>query len=95
MHHPALNIPDNHINLWRGRTKADKNDDKAPWDWATLVGPAWTEHGSLLGKAAPYWPGSFDRVSQTVRDLLCHFVLESEVWQNSILTYFPGRSDLL
>ncbi|KAF8810988.1 hypothetical protein BYT27DRAFT_7253126 [Phlegmacium glaucopus] len=60
MHLAALNIPDLLINLWRGTFDCDKKDDRATWDWATLQGCTWEEHGKQVVATTPYLLGSFD-----------------------------------
>ncbi|KAF8805539.1 hypothetical protein BYT27DRAFT_7224792 [Phlegmacium glaucopus] len=60
MHLAALNIPDLLINLWCGTFDCDKKDDCATWDWATLQGCTWEEHGKQVVATTPYLPGSFD-----------------------------------
>lgn len=61
MHLAALNIPDLLINLWRGTLDCDQKDNRATWDWATLQGSTWQEHGKQVAATTPYLPGSFDR----------------------------------
>ena len=61
MHHPALNIPELLLGLWRGTFECDKEDDKSSWDWAVLTGNTWKDHGEAVANATPYTPGSFDR----------------------------------
>jgi len=63
MHHPALNMPDLLLGLWRATIDCDKDDDKSTWDWAAnLRTPSiWKEHGKAVAAATPYLPGSFDR----------------------------------
>ncbi|KAG6876719.1 hypothetical protein C0992_012017 [Termitomyces sp. T32_za158] len=58
MHLPSINIPDLLISLWRGTLK-HSNDDH--WNWATLVGDVWTNHGKLVEDATQYFPSSFHR----------------------------------
>ncbi|KAF8058213.1 hypothetical protein FPV67DRAFT_1428629 [Lyophyllum atratum] len=58
MHLPSLNIPDLLISLWRGTLK-HSNDDH--WEWATLVGDVWIDHGKLVEGATQYFPSSFHR----------------------------------
>lgn len=41
MHLCSLNIPDLHLNLWRGTIDCDPQDSKDTWWWATLVGETW------------------------------------------------------
>lgn len=61
MHLPALNIPDLLLSLWRGTIECDRDDNKNLWDWATLKGDVWKNHGCAVAAATPYLPGSFDR----------------------------------
>lgn len=63
MHHTALNVPDLMLPLWRGKMKKHSVAEMATWPFATLSDDAaWQRHGLLIGKSAPHWPGSFDRV---------------------------------
>lgn len=61
MHLFCLNIGDLFIPLWRGTFKSDKNDDKTTWDWATLTGDIWLNHGQLVASTTQYFPSSFHR----------------------------------
>ena len=61
MHLGSLNLPDLLINLWRGTLDCDKKDDVSTWEWATLRGSVWEEHGRQVAATTPYLPGSFDR----------------------------------
>jgi hypothetical protein len=61
MHLGSLNLPDLLINLWRGTLDCDKKDDVSTWEWATLRGSIWEEHGRQVAATTPYLPGSFDR----------------------------------
>ena len=61
MHLASLNLTDLLISLWRGKFKCDKNDSKTSWDWATLQGNVWQEHGKIVADTTPYLPSSFDR----------------------------------
>jgi hypothetical protein len=61
MHLGSLNLPDLLINLWRGTLDCDKNDNISTWEWATLRGSIWEEHGQQVAATTPYLPGSFDR----------------------------------
>ncbi|KAG6888043.1 hypothetical protein C0992_009821 [Termitomyces sp. T32_za158] len=58
MHLTSLNLPELLISLWRGTLK-HSNDDH--WEWATLVGDVWIEHGKLVENATQYFPSSFHR----------------------------------
>ncbi|GJF00949.1 hypothetical protein PsYK624_172530 [Phanerochaete sordida] len=59
--HAVLNLAELLVGLWRGKLHCDKNDDKATWDWAVLVGDVWEEHGKAVERCKAYLPGSFDR----------------------------------
>ena len=36
-------------------------DSKLTWDWATLTGDTWIQHGKLVAAATQYFPPSFHR----------------------------------
>ncbi|KAH9915364.1 uncharacterized protein B0H18DRAFT_1124953 [Fomitopsis serialis] len=57
MHHGSLNIPDLQLSLFRRTIQCDKNNNKASWDWATLI--TWKKHGTAVAVMTPYLPGSF------------------------------------
>ena len=59
MHLGFINLGELLIPLWRGVIRCDPTDDKATWDWATLVGEKWLEHGKLVAAATKYFPSSF------------------------------------
>lgn len=61
MHLAALNIPDLLIKLWRGKFDCIQPDNRSTWEWATLKGRTWEEHGRQVAATTPYLPGSFDR----------------------------------
>ncbi|KAF8813455.1 hypothetical protein BYT27DRAFT_7220393 [Phlegmacium glaucopus] len=61
MHLGSLNLPDLLINLWRGTLDCDKKDDISTWEWVTLRGSTWEEHGRQVAAMMPYLPGSFNR----------------------------------
>ncbi|KAF8172911.1 hypothetical protein BJ912DRAFT_831986, partial [Pholiota molesta] len=61
MHLLSLNLGDLLISLWRGALKCESTDDKATWDWATLVGETWKTHGKLVAKATKFFPSFFHR----------------------------------
>lgn len=61
MHLLSLNLGELLIPLWRGTLACDASDDKSDWDWATLKGDVWVEHGKLVAAATPYFPASFHR----------------------------------
>ena len=59
--HPMLNTGELFIPIWRGKFRCDPTDNKASWDWATLNGDTWIEHGKLVAAATQYFPSSFHR----------------------------------
>lgn len=61
MHLLFINLGELLIPLWRGALPCDPSDDKSTWDWATLVGNTWPEHGKLVAAATKYFPSSFHR----------------------------------
>ena len=72
MHHPALNMPELLLGLWRATFDCDKDDDKLTWDWAVnLRQPRiWKEHGRAVAAVTPYLPGSFDRTPRNPAEKL-------------------------
>lgn len=61
MHLLCINLGELLISLWRGGLKCETSDDKLTWDWATLTGDTWQEHGNLVAAATVYFPSSFHR----------------------------------
>jgi hypothetical protein len=48
MHLLFINLGELLIPLWRGILPCEPSDDKKSWDWATLIGDTWLEHGKLV-----------------------------------------------
>ena len=61
MHLFGLNIGELLIPVWRGTFKCESTDDRATWDWATLVGATWQSHGKLVAAATKFFPSFFHR----------------------------------
>jgi hypothetical protein len=61
MHLFGLNIGELLIPIWRGTFKCEVTDDKATWDWVTLIGVTWITHGKLVANATKFFPSSFHR----------------------------------
>ncbi|KAF8154953.1 hypothetical protein B0H34DRAFT_660517 [Crassisporium funariophilum] len=61
MHLFGMNMGELLIPVWRGTFKCESTDDKATWDWATLVGDTWQSHGKLVAAATKYFPSFFHR----------------------------------
>jgi uncharacterized protein YerC len=61
MHLIFINLGELLIPLWRGTLKCDVTDSLLSWDWATLTGDAWQEHGKVVTDATPFFPSSFHR----------------------------------
>ena len=61
MHLLFINLGELLIPLWRGLLLCEPTDNKTSWDWATLVGNTWLEHGKLVAAATKYFPSSFHR----------------------------------
>ena len=61
MHLLFINLGELLIPLWRGTLPCETTDDKTSWDWVTLVGNTWLEHGKLVAAATKYFPSSFHR----------------------------------
>ena len=59
MHLICINTRELIIPLWHGQLKCDLNDNKETWDWVTLVGETWVEHGKLVANTTQYFPLSF------------------------------------
>jgi hypothetical protein len=63
MHLFALNLPELFLSLWRCHTKVidcHPSDDKQTWDWATLVGDNWIDHGAKVVSFRKYLPSSYE-----------------------------------
>ncbi|KAJ2936088.1 hypothetical protein H1R20_g1006, partial [Candolleomyces eurysporus] len=62
MHLLLNNIPELMLSIWRGTIKCDTDtDSKLMWDWATLSGKRWEEHGQLIADAKSAFPSLFHR----------------------------------
>ncbi|RXW21887.1 hypothetical protein EST38_g3961 [Candolleomyces aberdarensis] len=62
MHLLLNNIPELMLSIWRGNMKCEvETDSKLSWDWATLTGKPWEEHGQLVAEAKEAFPTSFHR----------------------------------
>jgi len=60
--HLIMNISELIISHWRGTMTFDRTtDNKLTWDWATLTGNTWLQHGKLVAAATQYFPSSFHR----------------------------------
>jgi hypothetical protein len=59
MHLLFINLSELLIPLWCGILPCEPSDDKKSWDWATLIGDTWLEHGKLVAAATWYFPSSF------------------------------------
>ncbi|KIJ95896.1 hypothetical protein K443DRAFT_134296 [Laccaria amethystina LaAM-08-1] len=59
MHLIMINLGELFIPVWRRTFKCESTDDKATWDWATLVGDTWQSHGKLVTAATKYFPSFF------------------------------------
>ncbi|KAJ2925299.1 hypothetical protein H1R20_g11767, partial [Candolleomyces eurysporus] len=65
MHLLLNNIPELMLSIWRGTIKCDtETDSKLTWDWATLNGKHWEEHGQLIADAKNAFPSLFHRTPQ-------------------------------
>ena len=60
--HLIMNLAELLISHWRGTMTFDRTtDSKLTWDWATLTGDTWIQHGKLVAAATKYFPSSFHR----------------------------------
>ena len=60
--HLIMNLAELLISHWRGTMPFDRTtDSKLTWDWATLTGDTWIQHGKLVAAATQYFPSSFHR----------------------------------
>ncbi|KAF9037969.1 hypothetical protein BJ165DRAFT_1407912 [Panaeolus papilionaceus] len=64
MHLIFINLGELLIPLWCGTLLCEPSDNKGTWDWATLTGDTWAEHGQLVADATKYFPSSFHRPPQ-------------------------------
>jgi len=68
MHLLFINLGELLVPLWRGTLSCDSSDDKNTWNWATLTGNTWLEHGKLVADAKKYFPSSFHRPPRNPAD---------------------------
>jgi len=61
MHLISINLGELLLPLWRGTLKCESTDDISTWDWATLTGAIWQDHGRLVASSTIYFPSSFHR----------------------------------
>lgn len=61
MHLLFINLGELLVPLWHGTLSCDPSDDKNTWNWATLTGNVWLEHGRLVSHATKHFPSSFHR----------------------------------
>jgi hypothetical protein len=59
MHLLCINLGELLIPLWRGTLKCESTDNKLSWDWATLTGDKWIQHGQQVAAATPFFPSFF------------------------------------
>ncbi|KAJ3570411.1 hypothetical protein NP233_g4419 [Leucocoprinus birnbaumii] len=93
MHLVALNLPDLVLPLWRKQTNSincHPNDDVQTWDWATLVGDTWTDHGKKVVSFRQYLPSSYERPPRNPVEKLNSGYKASE-----FLVYFYGYLPIL
>ena len=64
MHLGFINLGELLIPLWCGAIQCDATDNKATWDWATLVGQTWIKHGKLIAATTKYFPSLFHHPPQ-------------------------------
>jgi len=62
-----LNIGELLIPIWHGTLKCELTDDKATWDWATLVGETWLTHGKLVAAQQNFSHHHFTALLETLR----------------------------
>jgi len=61
MHLLFINLGELLVPLWRGTLPCNPSDDRSTWDWVTLTGDTWIEHGKLVAATTKYFPSSFHR----------------------------------
>jgi hypothetical protein len=61
MHLLSINIDELFLSLIRGTIKCESTDNKLSWDWCTLVGEVWENHGRLVAEATSLFPSFFHR----------------------------------
>ncbi|KAJ3019329.1 hypothetical protein NUW54_g116 [Trametes sanguinea] len=88
MHLVALNITDLFLGLWRGTLSGSKDTEPRPW--AVLQGDTWLVHGSEVGRAAHFLPGSFDRPPRNIAEKL-----NSGYKAKEFMTYYYGYGPAL
>lgn len=70
MHLISINLGELLLPLWRGTLKCESTDDISTWDWATLTGAIWQNHGRLVADATIYFPSSFHRTPRNPAEKL-------------------------
>jgi hypothetical protein len=63
--HPIINISELFIPMWHGTLRCDPPDNKASWDWATLIGDTWIEHGKFVAAATQVSTTFYDKTQAT------------------------------
>ncbi|KAH6896237.1 hypothetical protein BKA70DRAFT_1199047 [Coprinopsis sp. MPI-PUGE-AT-0042] len=66
MHLTGLNVTSVIMDIFRGTMDCGPGDNKAEWDWATLTGDFWEQHGVEVGDFRQYLPSSFDRPPRNI-----------------------------
>lgn len=44
---------------WRGTLTCSRTDNILTWDWATLTGETWEDHGKFVAAVTKHFPSSF------------------------------------
>ncbi|KAJ3575566.1 hypothetical protein NP233_g1017 [Leucocoprinus birnbaumii] len=93
MHLFALNLPELFLALWCRQLdviKCRPGDDVNTWDWATLVGDAWTTHGKQVAAFRKFLPSSYERPPRNPAEKINSGYKASE-----FLVYFYGYLPIL
>ena len=90
MHGPTLNMGDLLLPLWRKTFRCAGNDITGNWDWGTLVGDVWKEHGAAVAACRDYIPGFVDHPPRNIAEKI-NSGYKAKEWQ----TYLYGLAPAL
>ena len=90
MHGPTLNMGDLLLPLWRKTFRCAGNDMTDNWDWGTLVGDVWKEHGAVVASCREFIPGFIDHPPQNIAEKI-NSGYKAKEWQ----TYLYGLAPAL
>ena len=90
MHGPTLNMGDLLLPLWRKTFRCAGEDTTDNWDWGTLVGNVWKDHGAAVAACCEYIPGFVDHPPRNIAEKI-NSGYKAKEWQ----TYLYGLAPAL